>query len=80
MLKSLTVALAAVVATSFMVADVSFAASKKKNVRDSMSAAQKKELRRKAREWCEKKIRNGSDYIDRIEIKSDGRVICYYRG
>jgi hypothetical protein len=80
MLKTVTAIIATVVAANFLVADISFAASKKKNVRDSMSAEQKKEVRRKARDWCAKKIRNGNSYVDRIEIKSDGRVICWYRG
>ncbi len=74
----------AVVAASMMAAFTihdDAAAASKKNVRDSLSAKQKSELRRKGREWCKKKYASdGQNYIDRVEIRRDGSIMCYIRG
>jgi hypothetical protein len=63
-------------------ADIAFAASKNSgtSVRDRMSDAQKKELRRRAMDWCKKKFRDGANSIERVQIQSNGKVICYIRG
>ncbi len=55
-------------------------ASKAGIKRSQMTAAQKKELRRRGREWCMKNHIKGPSTFDRIEIMSDGRVRCWWRG
>jgi hypothetical protein len=78
--RSFAAVLASVFVMDLAAVDVATAANKaKQTVRDRMTAEQKKELRRRAREWCTKKYIHGTAYIDRVQIQSDGRVICYYR-
>jgi hypothetical protein len=62
--------------------DMSFAAkAAKKDKRSMMTDAQKKELRRRGREWCLKNHAKGSAAtIDRIEILTDGSIRCWYFG
>jgi hypothetical protein len=80
-MKSMTALVAAAVTVSLMMPSATFAATaKKKDVRATMSAEKKKELRRKAREWCARKFRDGSNYVDRVEIRRDGSIMCYVRG
>jgi hypothetical protein len=50
----------------------------KKTRRDQMTEAQKTALRKRAREWCTKNIK-GLRSLERVEIKSTGRVVCWYR-
>jgi hypothetical protein len=61
-------------------AESTAAASTKKNVRKAMTAAQKVDLRKKGYEWCRKNFIRASAHILRVEILSDGRVRCWYRG
>jgi hypothetical protein len=58
--------------------DISFAA--KKDKRSMMSEEQKKNLRKRAREYCNKTYAKGGAFIERIEIQSTGKVICWIRG
>jgi D-Tyr-tRNAtyr deacylase len=56
------------------------AAATKKSRRDAMSEAQKKDLRKRAYEWCRKTyLKGGGGYIMRVEIMNDGRVRCWYK-
>jgi hypothetical protein len=73
---------AAVAAIALPVSVASEAAPKpKKDKRSQMTAEQKKDLRRRAREWCIKNYARGNAAeIVRIDIQSDGRVRCWYRG
>lgn len=50
----------------------------KKSRRDQMTEAQKTALRKRAREWCIKNIK-GLRSLERVEIKSTGKVVCWYR-
>jgi hypothetical protein len=76
------VLLAAAAAIAIPMSIASEAASKpKKDKRSQMTEEQKKELRRRAREWCIKNYAKGNAAeIVRIDIQSDGRVRCWYRG
>jgi hypothetical protein len=79
MKKTLTTAFATALALGLVISPMeSFAAKKSK--RDSMSEGQKKDLRKRAREYCQKKYANGTAYLERVEIKSNGQVICWIRG
>jgi hypothetical protein len=53
-------------------------AKKGSNKRDQMSAEQKKELRRKGREWCIKNHAKGNSTIERIEIMENGSIRCWF--
>ena len=57
---------------------LSFAATKDK--RSTMSEKQKKDLRVRAREYCNKTYAKGGAFVERIEIQSTGKVICWIRG
>lgn len=61
-------------------ADLAAVASTKKDVRKTMREKRKAELRKWGREWCKKKHIRGSAHILRIEVLSDGRVRCWYKG
>lgn len=52
----------------------------KKDKRSTMSEKQKKDLRVRAREYCNKTYAKGGAFIERIEIQSTGKVICWIRG
>jgi len=54
--------------------------TKTKDVRSQMTPAQKADIRKKAFEWCRKKYAGGGAYVFRVEILSDGRVRCWYKG
>lgn len=56
------------------------AASKTTDVRSKLTEAQKAEIRKRAREYCKKRYGGGGVVIERVEILSDGRVRCWYRG
>lgn len=58
------------------------AAAAKKTVRDSLSEKQKADMRKRAWEWCRKRYTagGGAAQVMRVEILSDGRVRCWYRG
>lgn len=43
-----------------------------------LTKEQRKKRYKEAMAWCRKKIGGGSS-IEHMEIKSDGRVICWYR-
>lgn len=64
--------------TLSIIPNMSFAA--KKDKRSSMSDKQKKDLRVRAREYCNKTYAKGGAFIERIEIQSTGKVICWIRG
>jgi hypothetical protein len=74
--------LAATAFTLSLPVDTAFAAkAAKKDRRSQMTAEQKKDLRKRAREWCIKNYAKGNAaVIDRIDILSDGSVRCWYRG
>lgn len=57
-----------------------FAFAAKKDKRSMMSEKQKKDLRVRAREYCNKTYAKGGAFIERIEIQSTGKVICWIRG
>jgi hypothetical protein len=60
---------------------VSFAAKAvKKDKRSMMSEDQKTNLRKRAREYCNKTYAKGGAFVERIEIQSTGKVICWIRG
>ena len=69
-------------ALSFSItAELSFAAKvQKKDKRSMMSEKQKKDLRVRAREYCNKTYAKGGAFVERIEIQSTGKVICWIRG
>ena len=48
--------------------------------RSKMTPAQKKELRKRAREYCLKHYVKGAGYLERVEILSSGQVRCWIRG
>jgi hypothetical protein len=50
-----------------------------KTVKKSLTEAQKAELRKRGREWCMKKHIHSGTSIAKVEVRSDGRVICYVR-
>ena len=45
-----------------------------------MSEKQKKDLRVRAREYCNKTYAKGGAFVERIKIQSTGKVICWIRG
>jgi hypothetical protein len=51
----------------------------KKDKRSTMSDAQKKDLRHRAREYCVKKYAKGTSEIESVDILSTGKVICWIR-
>jgi hypothetical protein len=55
------------------------AASKKPDVRSTMTEEQKKELRRRGLEWCRKNLVHGGGWVVRVEITRDGGVRCWYK-
>jgi hypothetical protein len=61
-----------------IIPEMSFAA--KKDKRSTMSEKQKKDLRVRAREYCNKTYAKGGAFVERIEIQSTGKVICWIRG
>ena len=66
------------IALGLVVGNIGMAAAK--DVRKTMTAAQKSELRKKALEWCKKNYIQGGAFIVRVEILSDGRVRCWVKG
>lgn len=64
--------------TLSFIPEMSFAA--KKDKRSQMSEKQKKDLRVRAREYCNKTYAKGGAFVERIEIQSTGKVICWIRG
>jgi hypothetical protein len=50
-----------------------------KSAKKTLTAAQKTELRKKGREWCEKNHIRGAAFIVRVEVRNDGKVICYLK-
>lgn len=48
--------------------------------RDAMSENEKKALRKKAREYCNKTYAKGGAFVERVEIQSTGKVVCWIRG
>lgn len=61
-----------------VIPSMSFAA--KKDKRSMMSEKQKKDLRVRAREYCNKTYAKGGAFVERIEIQSTGKVMCWIRG
>jgi hypothetical protein len=57
----------------------SFAASKPDR-RSKMTEAQKKDLRKRGREWCRKNHAKGNAEIISVDIMTDGSIRCWYRG
>ena len=50
-----------------------------KTVKKALTEAQKADLRKRGREWCMKKHIHSGTSIAKVEVRSDGRVICYVR-
>jgi uncharacterized protein (DUF2147 family) len=75
MKKTLFAALALLVVVSFAapMASTPVEAAKK------LTKAQRKDLHKRALDWCRKRIGGGAS-VEHIDIKSDGKVVCYYRG
>ncbi len=48
--------------------------------RDAMSEKEKKDIRKRAREYCNKTYAKGGAFVERVEIQSTGKVICWIRG
>ena len=48
--------------------------------RSKLTDAQKKELRKRGKDWCLKNKIKGTATFSRVEIMSDGRVRCWWRG
>jgi hypothetical protein len=77
MKKILKFALATTLTVAFATPLAGVAFAKK---RDAMSEKEKKALRKNAREYCNKKYAKGGAFVERIEIQSTGKVICWIRG
>ncbi len=71
----------AVIATAFLLSlstGTTYAA--KKNVRETMTAEQKKAARKRGMEWCRNKFqRDGYTQIEKVMIREDGGITCYIR-
>jgi hypothetical protein len=52
----------------------------KKDKRSQMSEKQKLDLRHRAREYCNKTYAKGGAFVERVEIQSTGKVVCWIRG
>lgn len=76
MKKVITLAIASALAVTFT-APLALDASAKK--RADMTEKEKKELRKRAREYCLKAYAKGTSELERVEIKSTGKVICWIR-
>jgi hypothetical protein len=50
-----------------------------KDKRSTLSEAQKKKMRADARAYCMKNYVKGLKELDRVEIQSTGKVICWIR-
>ncbi len=66
------------IALGLLIGNMELAAAK--DVRKTMTAAQKSQLRKKALEWCRKNYIQGGAFIVRVEIMSDGRARCWVKG
>ena len=77
MKKHFGLVMAFAVAAATFATGLSTAAEAKR--RDQMTAAEKKELRKRAREWCMKKYVKGTVTFERVEIRANGQVICWTR-
>jgi hypothetical protein len=76
LLKTLVLTVAC---TAFVMAGVFSSVSAAKDKRSQMSEAQKKQLRAQARAYCMKNYVKGLKELDRVEIQSTGKVICWIR-
>jgi len=72
--------LAGVIASAFIFGSMGAPLADAKTVKKTLTAAQKADLRKKGREWCMKNHIQGGAFIVRVEVKNDGRVICYFKG
>jgi hypothetical protein len=72
----LSLAVAATLSFAFSMPLVGEAAAKK---RSEMTEKEKKELRKRAREYCLKAYAKGTSELERVEIKSTGKVVCWIR-
>jgi hypothetical protein len=81
-IKTLVISTLCAAFTMSAIPDLSFAAkAPKKDRRSTMTEAQKKDLRRRGREWCLKNYAKGNaSTIDRVEILTDGSIRCWYFG
>jgi hypothetical protein len=76
MIKS---ALIGSICAAVVLASVAVPSEAAKDKRSTMSEAQKKQLRARAREYCMKNFVKGLKELDRVEIQSTGKVICWIR-
>lgn len=76
MKKGINLILATIAALSVALPLAADANAKK---RDAMSEKEKKTLRQRARDYCTKTYVKGTSELERIEIKSDGKVVCWIR-
>jgi hypothetical protein len=72
----LNVAVAATLSIAFALPLAGEAVAK---TRSQMSEAEKKDLRKRAREYCLKAYAKGNTTLERVEIKASGKVICWLR-
>ena len=72
--------LAGVIASALIFGSMGAPVADAKTVKKTLTAAQKSDLRKKGREWCMKNYIQGGAFIVRVEVKNDGRVICYFKG
>lgn len=72
--------LAGIIASAFIFGSVGAPVADAKSVKKTLTSAQKADLRKKGREWCLKNHIQGGATIVRIQVKNDGRVICYFKG
>ena len=74
----ITVAVLTAAVLLSLTTSTSFAA--KKNVRESMTAEQKKAARKRGMEWCRNKFqKDGYTQIEKVIIREDGGITCYIR-
>jgi hypothetical protein len=52
----------------------------KKDKRSMMTETQKKDVRRRAREYCDKTYAKGGAFVESVDILSTGKVVCWIRG
>lgn len=77
-IKNLLISSICAAVTLTVIPEMSEAA--KKDKRSMMSEKQKKDLRVRAREYCNKTYAKGGAFVERIKIQSTGKVICWIRG
>jgi hypothetical protein len=78
-MRPLRAVLAGFVASALVVGSMGVPAAQAKEVKRKLTAAQKSELRKRGREWCEKNHIRGGAFVVRVEVRNDGKVVCYMK-